>query len=58
MLPIQRSESLGGAHFAAWFVITLIAMLLNGTLVPFMVTAPTVQVYLPSDIVLDPDEGG
>jgi len=41
-------------HFGAWFEIALTVMLLNGTLVPFMVTAPKVQVELPSEIVLDP----
>ena len=40
-------------HFGAWFVIALTVMLLKGTLVPFMVAAPKVQVELPSEIVLD-----
>jgi hypothetical protein len=40
-------------HFGAWFVIALTVMLLNATLVPFMVAAPKVQVELPSEIVLD-----
>jgi hypothetical protein len=40
-------------HLGAWFVIARTAMLLKGTLVPFMVAAPNVQVELPSEIVLD-----
>jgi hypothetical protein len=47
------SRMVGLDHFGAWFVIALTVMLLKGTLVPFMVAAPKVQVELPSEIVLD-----
>lgn len=35
----------------------LTLMLLNGTLVPFIVAAPRVHVLLPSEIVLDSASG-
>ena len=44
--------------FAPGFVLALIAMLLNGTLVPLMVTAPKCQVTVPSETVLDSAGGG
>jgi len=45
--------TIGLDHFGAWFVLALTVMLLNGTLVPFMVAAPKVHVKLPSETVLD-----
>ncbi len=55
---LALADAIGLDHFGAWFVIALTVMLLNGTLVPFMVAAPKVHVKLPSETVLDPAGAG
>ena len=45
-------------HFDTRFVTALIVMLLKGTLVPFIVAPPNVQVTPPSETVLDCSAGG
>jgi hypothetical protein len=48
-----RARLVGLDHLDMRFVVALTVMLLKGTLVPFMVAAPKVQVTPPSETVLD-----